>query len=526
MNKLVLSLLITGSLLWFALSAVDNMSYAKISDSVTANEQLTKALCGNGLKDLGEACDDGNRVSSDGCSARCELERPVSASITLLAEHNPVPDATDTHRELAYHDGYAYMQGSKGDLLIYEVSPPDLKPVAHLTAADLIADLGWPTPNPIQWSNLKVLSFVDLKYLDGFLYLGGSSAKLNASSTNFSLHGVLVVDVHDPHNPHFVGASSLEENVHNLQPFKIGNRTYLSLSPFRSLPGGQQAPVKILDVTDPTAITLVYQFSNIGQVHDTFVTLYTYKLANGDQTQYRMLLGARAKGCLIYDVTKVTAPKPLARYLYQPMPAVTPPTQNYPITEDCEQFPLDYLNDVSSAMIVTDEQQDDRPLSAISLELLNRPENFGRNLGVIDVGMVGSAMASSSEVYYLSRLLVSDSDGRATFPHHWSTLGGVLAVAWSDAGLALFDLTRGPGDIRPLASYDSVSLDRCSSASCGGFATELMPEFPGYGLMSDRGRGLMLFNLGLNYQPYRSCSVNDLGQEFCLDLKEAIREGA
>jgi cysteine-rich repeat protein len=32
--------------------------------------------CGNGFRSLGEACDDGNTVSGDGCSSSCELERP------------------------------------------------------------------------------------------------------------------------------------------------------------------------------------------------------------------------------------------------------------------------------------------------------------------------------------------------------------------------------------------------------------------------------------------------------------------
>jgi cysteine-rich repeat protein len=37
----------------------------------------TDPLCGNGLVDPGEGCDDGNRLSSDGCSAGCTLETQV-----------------------------------------------------------------------------------------------------------------------------------------------------------------------------------------------------------------------------------------------------------------------------------------------------------------------------------------------------------------------------------------------------------------------------------------------------------------
>lgn len=36
--------------------------------------RLTLSLCGNGVLDKGEECEDGNRVSDDGCSNRCRLE--------------------------------------------------------------------------------------------------------------------------------------------------------------------------------------------------------------------------------------------------------------------------------------------------------------------------------------------------------------------------------------------------------------------------------------------------------------------
>jgi cysteine-rich repeat protein len=34
--------------------------------------------CGNGWKEAGEACDDGNRENGDGCSAACQLEGPLA----------------------------------------------------------------------------------------------------------------------------------------------------------------------------------------------------------------------------------------------------------------------------------------------------------------------------------------------------------------------------------------------------------------------------------------------------------------
>ena len=34
----------------------------------------TKSVCGNGLKESGEECDDGNNINNDGCSSDCQLE--------------------------------------------------------------------------------------------------------------------------------------------------------------------------------------------------------------------------------------------------------------------------------------------------------------------------------------------------------------------------------------------------------------------------------------------------------------------
>ena len=37
------------------------------------------AACGNGVLDPGEACDDGNTASGDGCSATCTIESGLAA---------------------------------------------------------------------------------------------------------------------------------------------------------------------------------------------------------------------------------------------------------------------------------------------------------------------------------------------------------------------------------------------------------------------------------------------------------------
>ena len=39
---------------------------------------VSQTICGNGIVEQGEQCDDGNRVSGDGCSSNCQLETPTS----------------------------------------------------------------------------------------------------------------------------------------------------------------------------------------------------------------------------------------------------------------------------------------------------------------------------------------------------------------------------------------------------------------------------------------------------------------
>jgi cysteine-rich repeat protein len=47
------------------------------------------AVCGNGKRERGEACDDGNRASGDGCSRRCAREATVSIDAGTVVDQCP-----------------------------------------------------------------------------------------------------------------------------------------------------------------------------------------------------------------------------------------------------------------------------------------------------------------------------------------------------------------------------------------------------------------------------------------------------
>ena len=49
----------------------DNTDYGNGADS---SEETIPAVCGDGIMDGAEACDDGNTTPSDGCSATCTIE--------------------------------------------------------------------------------------------------------------------------------------------------------------------------------------------------------------------------------------------------------------------------------------------------------------------------------------------------------------------------------------------------------------------------------------------------------------------
>src|SRR5581483_8534893 len=52
-----------------------NVNGARVSSRVTLSCAPNPAVCGNGVVEIGEECDDGNTSSCDGCSSTCQRER-------------------------------------------------------------------------------------------------------------------------------------------------------------------------------------------------------------------------------------------------------------------------------------------------------------------------------------------------------------------------------------------------------------------------------------------------------------------
>ena len=62
----------------------------------TCSATLGESLCGNGILDQGEQCDDGNVKPLDGCSANCEIEQPTSCKTST---ENAIRAALGNDRE-------------------------------------------------------------------------------------------------------------------------------------------------------------------------------------------------------------------------------------------------------------------------------------------------------------------------------------------------------------------------------------------------------------------------------------------
>src|SRR5262249_47569273 len=60
-----------GSMTVFALGACADVE----ADMDSSESAATAAVCGNGMREAGEQCDDGNKVNLDGCSKTCTFEQ-------------------------------------------------------------------------------------------------------------------------------------------------------------------------------------------------------------------------------------------------------------------------------------------------------------------------------------------------------------------------------------------------------------------------------------------------------------------
>lgn len=57
----------------------DSGSGSCLGDDCVGDETAVKAICGNGILETSESCDDGNTAGGDGCSATCGREPPKTA---------------------------------------------------------------------------------------------------------------------------------------------------------------------------------------------------------------------------------------------------------------------------------------------------------------------------------------------------------------------------------------------------------------------------------------------------------------
>ncbi|MDD5026373.1 MAG: S-layer homology domain-containing protein, partial [Candidatus Peribacteraceae bacterium] len=57
--------------------------------SSSSQSSVTLPVCGNGKVETGEQCDDGNRVSGDGCSSQCAIDRELPAELLFASQEIP-----------------------------------------------------------------------------------------------------------------------------------------------------------------------------------------------------------------------------------------------------------------------------------------------------------------------------------------------------------------------------------------------------------------------------------------------------
>jgi len=85
-----------------------------VCDGTSASPICIPAVCGNGVLESGEECDDGNLTNNDGCSAGCRLEGTCDVPwvVTAAADNTLTVQADTTGRPKRYNIGCAYTFGS------------------------------------------------------------------------------------------------------------------------------------------------------------------------------------------------------------------------------------------------------------------------------------------------------------------------------------------------------------------------------------------------------------------------------
>jgi len=71
-----------------------------LTSTATCRPDCSLSRCGDGVREVGESCDDGNRLSLDGCSSLCTIETLIAVgaipavsplgTFTLRAEQGPL----------------------------------------------------------------------------------------------------------------------------------------------------------------------------------------------------------------------------------------------------------------------------------------------------------------------------------------------------------------------------------------------------------------------------------------------------
>ncbi|GMV40003.1 MAG: hypothetical protein AMXMBFR64_17190 [Myxococcales bacterium] len=138
--------------------------------------------CGNGVVEAGEACDDGNEVSGDGCSADCAVEiighPPAGAVVITEIMQNPeaVPDAAGEWVELTSVGTVAYdlsgvvLRDDDGEAVTLSPTAPLLLPPGGVLLLGRSGDLGGGlAPDWVYGGGFSLLNGADGVILEGEL---------------------------------------------------------------------------------------------------------------------------------------------------------------------------------------------------------------------------------------------------------------------------------------------------------------------------------------------------------------------